>query len=98
MSRGWDGSPRKKPWWLCSGSRRAAYALAGLWLVVSAFAVAQLVLTESVGVRWASAGQLIAALVSAGIYLRSARYSGPREVRSSTSRWSAGRPDERWHW
>jgi hypothetical protein len=97
MSQESDGSPRKKPWWLFSGSRRAAYALAGLWLVVSAFAVAQLVLTDSVGVRWASAGQLIAALVLAGSYLQSARYNGPRELRPSASRWSAGRPDERWH-
>jgi hypothetical protein len=32
-----------------------------------------------------------------GRLLRSARYDGPREVRPSTSRWGAGRPDERWH-
>ncbi len=92
-----DGSRRKKPWWLFPGSRRAADVLAGLWLVISAFAVAQLILTDIVGVRWASAGQLIAALVLAGSYFRSARYNGPREVRPSTSRWGAGRPDERWH-
>jgi hypothetical protein len=97
MSQRSDGSPRKKPWWLFPGSRRAAYALAGLWLVVSAFAVAQLILTDTVEVRWASAGQLIAALVLAGSYFRSARYNGPREVRPSTSRWGSGRLDERWH-
>jgi hypothetical protein len=97
MSQESDDSPRKKPWWLFPGSRRAAYALAGLWLIISAFAMAQLILTDTAGVRWASAGQLTAALVLTGSYLRSARYNGPREVRPSTSRWGAGRPDERWH-
>jgi hypothetical protein len=39
-------------------------------MVMSAFAVAQLILTDTAGVRWASAGQLIAALVLAGSYFR----------------------------
>ena len=97
MGQGSDGSHRKKPWWLFPGSRRAAYASAGLWLLVFALAVAQLVLADTVEVRWASAGQVIAALVLAASYFRSARYEGPREVRPPTSRWRAGPPDERWH-
>ncbi len=96
MSHKPSGTTRKKPRWLYSGSRRAAYALSGLWVVVSAFAVAQLMLTDTQTVRWASAGQLIAALVLAVSYFRSARYDGPREVRPSTSRWGGGRPKERW--
>ena len=97
MSQGSDGSPRKKPWWLSSGSRRAAYALAGLWLTFAALAVAQLILTNAAGVRWASAGQLITSLALAGSYFRSARDDRLGEVRPSTSRWGAGHPDERWH-
>jgi hypothetical protein len=96
MNQGPDASGQKKPWWLFTGSRRAARALAALWLVVAAFAAAQLVLTDTVGVRWAATAQLSAALVLAGSYFRSARYDGPREVRPSTSRWGAGRPGERW--
>lgn len=97
MSQDSDGSPLKDHWWLFPGSRRAAYSLAGLWLAMSVLALAQLILGDSVGVRWASAGQLVGALVLALNSLRSARYDGPRApVRPSTSRWGAGRPDERW--
>ncbi len=92
-----DGTHRKDPRWLFLGSLRAAYALAGLWLVVSVLAAVRLILADTVGVRWALAGQLIAALVLAGFYVRSARYNGPRELRPSTSRWGGGRPEERWH-
>lgn len=97
MSRDPDGSPLKDPWWLFPGSRPAACSLAGLWLTVAALALAQLILSDSVGVRWASGGQLVGALVLALNHLRSSRYDGPRApVRPSTSRWGAGRPEERW--
>ena len=92
-----EGGPVKNPWWLWSGSRGFAYALAGLWLMLAAIAVVQLIADSGTGFRWASAVQGALGLFLAGIYLTSARYDGPRKVGPpSTSRWGAGRPDERW--
>jgi len=96
VGHGPDGSPRKTPWWLVAASRRAAYAVAGVWSVYAALALVGLVLADDVAMRWISAWQFLTGLLLAVLYLRAARYDGPREVRPSSSRWGPGRPGERW--